>query len=83
MGIAERKEREKEDVRRRILEAAATLAAQHGYANITRDAVADAAGETPTKEEYNALLASLRGLLNGSLVQRYEWYLRHDAVDSP
>ena len=31
MGIAERKEREKEDVRRKILEAAHNLFETHGY----------------------------------------------------
>ena len=42
MGIAERKEREKEDVRRKILEAAHHLFEAHGYENVTMRAVADA-----------------------------------------
>ena len=42
MGIAERKEREKEDVRRKILDAAHHLFEAQGYENVTMRAVADA-----------------------------------------
>ena len=48
MGIAERKEREKEDVRRKILEAAHDLFETHGYQNVTMRAVADAIEYSPT-----------------------------------
>jgi len=48
MGIAERKERAKEDVRRKILEAAHTLFETHGYENVTMRAVADAIEYSPT-----------------------------------
>ncbi len=48
MGIAERKEREKEDVRRRILDAAHDLFETHGYENVTMRAVADAIEYSPT-----------------------------------
>jgi AcrR family transcriptional regulator len=48
MGIAERKEREKEDVRRKILEAAHNLFETHGYQNVTMRAVADAIEYSPT-----------------------------------
>ncbi len=48
MGIAERKGREKEDVRRRILEAAHSLFETHGYENVTMRAVADAIEYSPT-----------------------------------
>lgn len=48
MGIAERKEREKEDVRRRILEAAHDLFETRGYENVTMRAVADAIEYSPT-----------------------------------
>lgn len=48
MGIAERREREKEDVRRRILEAAHDLFEKRGYENVTMRAVADAIEYSPT-----------------------------------
>ena len=48
MGIAERKGREKEDVRRRILEAAHNLFETHGYQSVTMRAVADAIEYSPT-----------------------------------
>lgn len=48
MGIAERKEREKEDVRRKILDAAHDLFETHGYENVTMRAVADAIEYSPT-----------------------------------
>ena len=48
MGIAERKEREKEDVRRKILEAAHDLFETHGYESVTMRAVADAIEYSPT-----------------------------------
>jgi AcrR family transcriptional regulator len=48
MGIAERKEREKEDVRRRILEAAHDLFETQGYEHVTMRAVADAIEYSPT-----------------------------------
>jgi AcrR family transcriptional regulator len=48
MGISERKERAKEDVRRRILEAAHDLFETHGYENVTMRAVADAIEYSPT-----------------------------------
>ncbi len=48
MGIAERKEREKEDVRRKILEAAHDLFETRGYENVTMRAVADAIEYSPT-----------------------------------
>lgn len=48
MGIAERKEREKEDIRRRILEAAHDLFETQGYEHVTMRAVADAIEYSPT-----------------------------------
>ena len=48
MGITERKERDKEDVRRRILEAAHNLFETHGYESVTMRAVADAIEYSPT-----------------------------------
>jgi len=48
MGIAERRERDKEDVRRKILEAAHDLFEAHGYENVTMRAVADAIEYSPT-----------------------------------
>ena len=48
MGIAERKEREKEDVRRKILDAAHDLFETLGYENVTMRAVADAIEYSPT-----------------------------------
>ena len=48
MGIVQRKEREKEDVRRRILEAAHDLFETRGYENVTMRAVADAIEYSPT-----------------------------------
>ncbi len=47
MGIAERKEREKEDVRRQILDAAHDLFETQGYENVTMRAVADAIEYSP------------------------------------
>jgi len=48
MGIAERREREKEDVRRKILDAAHDLFEARGYENVTMRAVADAIEYSPT-----------------------------------
>jgi AcrR family transcriptional regulator len=48
MGIAERKEREREDVRRKILDAAHDLFEKQGYENVTMRAVADAIEYSPT-----------------------------------
>ncbi len=48
MGIAERREREKEDVRRKILDAAHDLFEAQGYQNVTMRAVADAIEYSPT-----------------------------------
>ena len=48
MGIAERKEREKEDVRKKILDAAHDLFEAQGYENVTMRAVADAIEYSPT-----------------------------------
>ncbi len=48
MGITERREREKEDVRRKILDAAHDLFEAHGYENVTMRAVADAIEYSPT-----------------------------------
>ncbi len=48
MGIVQRKEREKEDVRRRIIEAAHDLFETRGYENVTMRAVADAIEYSPT-----------------------------------
>ena len=47
MGIAERKERDKEDVRRKILEAAHDLFETQGYENVTMRAVADVIEYSP------------------------------------
>lgn len=48
MGIAERREREREDMRRKILDAAHDLFESHGYENVTMRAVADAIEYSPT-----------------------------------
>ena len=48
VGIAERKEREKEDVRKKILDAAHDLFEAQGYENVTMRAVADAIEYSPT-----------------------------------
>lgn len=48
MGIAQRKEREREDVRRKILDATHELFEAHGYENVTMRAVADAIEYSPT-----------------------------------
>src|SRR5262245_23734467 len=48
MGIAERKEREKEVVRKQILEAAHHLFETQGYENVTMRAVAEAIEYSPT-----------------------------------
>jgi AcrR family transcriptional regulator len=48
MGIAERKERVKEDVRRKILDAAHDLFETRGYEHVTMRAVADAIEYSPT-----------------------------------
>jgi AcrR family transcriptional regulator len=48
MGITERREREKEDVRRKILDAAHDLFEVHGYENVTMRAVGDAIEYSPT-----------------------------------
>lgn len=48
MGITERREREKEEVRRKILDAARELFAREGYEHVTMRAVADAIEYSPT-----------------------------------
>ena len=48
MGITERREREKEEIRRKILDAARDLFARLGYDHVTMRAVADAIEYSPT-----------------------------------
>jgi AcrR family transcriptional regulator len=48
MGIAERREREKEEVRRKILEAAQELFATEGYERVTMRRIAEAIEYSPT-----------------------------------
>ncbi len=48
MGITERREREKEEIRRKILDAARELFAREGYEHVTMRAVADAIEYSPT-----------------------------------
>jgi len=48
MGITERREREKEEVRRKILDAARELFAREGYDHVTMRAIADAIEYSPT-----------------------------------
>jgi AcrR family transcriptional regulator len=48
MGITERREREREEVRRKILDAARDLFATEGYANVTMRKVAEAIEYSPT-----------------------------------
>ena len=48
MGIAERREREREEVRRKILDAARDLFATEGYANVTMRKIAEAIEYSPT-----------------------------------
>ena len=48
MGITERREREREEVRRKILDAARELFATEGYANVTMRKIAEAIEYSPT-----------------------------------
>jgi AcrR family transcriptional regulator len=48
MGITERREREKEEIRRKILDSARDLFAREGYEHVTMRAVADAIEYSPT-----------------------------------
>lgn len=48
MGITERREREKEEIRRKILDAARDLFAREGYDHVTMRAIADAIEYSPT-----------------------------------
>ena len=48
MGIVERREREREGVRRKILDAARELFAKEGYDNVTMRAIAEAIEYSPT-----------------------------------
>ncbi len=48
MGITERREREREEVRRKILDAARDLFAERGYDHVTMRAVAEAIEYSPT-----------------------------------
>ena len=48
MGIVERREREREDLRRRILDAARDLFAREGYEHVTMRGIADAIEYSPT-----------------------------------
>src|SRR5512139_3094020 len=48
MGITERREREKEEIRKKILDAARELFASEGYERVTMRKVADAIEYSPT-----------------------------------
>ena len=48
MGVIERREREKEEVRRKILDAARELFASEGYERVTMRRIADAIEYSPT-----------------------------------
>ena len=48
MGITERREREREEVRRKILDAARDLFATEGYENVTMRKIAEAIEYSPT-----------------------------------
>jgi AcrR family transcriptional regulator len=79
MGIAERREREREEVRRKILDAARELFATEGYERVTMRRIADAIEYSPTAlyhhfEDKNALVDALCeedfGRLLGALLTR-------------
>lgn len=53
MGITERREREKEEVRRKILEAAQELFASEGYEQVTMRRIAEAIEYSPTTIYYH------------------------------
>jgi AcrR family transcriptional regulator len=53
MGVTERRERERQDVRRRILEAARDLFQRDGYERVTMRGVADAIEYSPTAIYYH------------------------------
>lgn len=53
MGIPERREREKEEVRRKILDAARDLFAAEGYDNVTMRRIADTIEYSPTAIYYH------------------------------
>lgn len=64
MGISERREREKEEVRRKILDAAQELFATEGYERVTMRRIADAIEYSPTTiynhfEDKDALVFAL------------------------
>ncbi|HET8645930.1 MAG TPA: TetR/AcrR family transcriptional regulator [Vicinamibacteria bacterium] len=64
MGITERREREREEVRRKILEAARELFATEGYERVTMRRIAEAIEYSPTTiynhfEDKNALVDAL------------------------
>ena len=48
MGIVERREREREEIRKKILDAARELFAEKGYDSVTMRAVAEAIEHSPT-----------------------------------
>ncbi len=79
MGITERREREKEEIRRKILDSARELFAREGYEHVTMRAVADAIEYSPTTiynhfEDKDDLVMALCyedfGRLLGALSQR-------------
>jgi AcrR family transcriptional regulator len=64
VGITERREREREEVRRKILDAARTLFTRDGYESVTMRAIADAIEYSPTAiyhhfEDKNDLVLAL------------------------
>ena len=74
MGVAERREREKQEIRRMILDAARELFMREGYERVTMRAIADAIEYSPTTiynhfQDKDALVHALCGEEFGQLLR--------------
>ena len=81
MGITERREREREEVRRKILDAARELFATEGYENVTMRRIAEAIEYSPTTiylhfEDKDDLVRALCHEDFGRLLEAMRWRRR-------
>ncbi len=77
MGVIERRERERQDLREKILDAARELFARHGYEAVTMRRIAEAIEYSPTAiyfhfQDKEALLRELCAADFGALAQRFQ-----------
>lgn len=86
MGIKERKEREQEDLRQKILDAASELFAREGYASVSMRKIADRIEYSPTTiylyfKDKNDLLNQICDETFANLIK--DWRKIEDKTDDP